>query len=289
MQRPAILAGLGDGVADTGGQAADGDALAALQGEGRPATLKRHTVFLGVCGGESVIVQRKHKVEHGVGILGVQVAGDLLRDNQTSGGRQLFIDKGDRCGFTPGHNALCIAIDPCETPAAFGLLSKGVAHAGRQVCDGNAFAVLQGEGRLAIFKHNTVLFGIRGGDRGISQSEHKIEIGAAVVRLQCTGDLLGDDQCAGGVEAVSSLERKNAVEGAGVGPNSVQVGFVLCVGIPAGVCTVIVPAVNVIVAVRCTVQRPALAGIAKGDGGASYIKDVIAASDCMVVVQLYIV
>ena len=85
------------------------------------------------------------------------------------------------------------------------------------------------------------------------------------------------------------LERKNAVEGAGVDQNCVQVGFVLCVGIPAGVFAVIIPAVNVIVAVRVTIQRPALAGIAKGDGGTVCVVDVVTSRCRVIVVQLYIV
>ena len=86
------------------------------------------------------------------------------------------------------------------------------------------------------------------------------------------------------------LERKNAVEGAGVDQNRVQVGFVLCVGIPAGVFTVIVvPAVNEIIAVRATIQLPALAGIAKGDGGTVCVVDVVTRKPCVIVVQLYIV
>ena len=74
----------------------------------------------------------------------------------------------------------------------------------------------------------------------------------------------------------------------GCDENHVQIRFVP-VGVPAGGFRVVVPAGNEIIAVRFAVQRPAFAGIAKGDGGSRTVLDVVTAFCCMVVVQLHVI
>ena len=74
----------------------------------------------------------------------------------------------------------------------------------------------------------------------------------------------------------------------GCDENHVQIRFVP-VGVPAGGFIVVVPAGNEIIAVRFAVQRPAFAGIAKGDGGTVCVVDVVTRKPCVIVVQLYIV
>ena len=74
----------------------------------------------------------------------------------------------------------------------------------------------------------------------------------------------------------------------GCDENHVQIRFVP-VGVPAGGFIVVIPAVNEIIAVRVAVQRPAFAGIAKGDGGTVCVVDVVTRKPCVIVVQLYIV
>ena len=97
-----------------------------------------------------------------------------------------------------------------------------------------------------------------------------------------------DDQGAGG--AVGGLEGQGTgVRSDGFDENHVQVRFVLRVGVPAVIHTVIVPAVNGVVAVRVTVQRPVAAGSTKGNGGVSAVLDVVTGKSCMVVVQLHII
>ena len=74
----------------------------------------------------------------------------------------------------------------------------------------------------------------------------------------------------------------------GCDENHVQIRFVP-VGVPAGGFIVVIPAVNEIIAVRVAIQRPAFAGIAKGDGGTVCVVDVVTRKPCVIVVQLYIV
>ena len=74
----------------------------------------------------------------------------------------------------------------------------------------------------------------------------------------------------------------------GCDENHVQIRFVP-VGVPAGGFRVVIPAGNEIIAVRFAVQLPAAAGGAKGNGGTSYIIDVVTRKPCVIVVQLYIV
>ena len=85
------------------------------------------------------------------------------------------------------------------------------------------------------------------------------------------------------------LEGQGAgVRSNGCDENHVQIRFVP-MGVPAGGFRVVVPAGNEIIAVRFAVQRPAFAGIAKGDGGTVCVVDVVTRKPCVIVVQLYIV
>ena len=97
-----------------------------------------------------------------------------------------------------------------------------------------------------------------------------------------------DDQGAGG--AVGGLEGQAVgIRSDGFDEIHVQVRYGLRVGVPAVIHTVIVPAVNGVVAVRVTVQCPVAAGSTKGNGGAVTILNVVTANFCMVVIQLYVI
>ena len=126
------------------------------------------------------------------------------------------------------------------------------------------------------------------GDGIIIQREFKGERGVIVARQQFTDRLFADGQAAEGT--VCGLEGQGAgVRSDGCDGNHVQTRSVLLVGIPAGGFIVVIPAVNEIIAVRVTIQLPAAAGGAKGDGGTVCVVDVVTRKPCVIVVQRYIV